>query len=95
MFIATAPRPDMKDLMDALYHKKANQWKAIGFQLKISKLSDIETKHHNDPQLCLLEMLEVWLKRVYPPPTWSDIIAAVEFLRDEQLGKELREKYLQ
>ena len=80
--------------MDALYHKKADHWKAIGFQLKISNLSNIEAKHRNDPQLCLLEMLEVWLKRVDPPPTWSDIIAAVEFLRDEQLGRELREKYL-
>ena len=92
--MATAPRPDMKDLMDALYHKKANQWKEIGIQLNISNLSNIETKCR-DPKPCLLEMLEVWLKRVDPPPTWSDIIAAVEFLGDEQLGKELREKYLQ
>lgn len=95
MFIATARKPDMKDLMDALYNEKAAQWKAIGFLLKITNLSNIETKHHSDPQSCLLEMLEVWLKRVDPPPTWSAIIEAVEFLKDEKLGRELREKYLQ
>ena len=38
-------------------------------------------------------MLETWLERVDPPATWAAIIDAVEFLGEEQLGKELREKY--
>ena len=38
-------------------------------------------------------MLEVWLKRVDPPPTWLAIIEAVEFLGEQQLGRELRIKY--
>lgn len=81
--------------MDALYHTMANRWKAIGVQLEISNLETIETKHRGDPQDCLLGMLGTWLKRVDPPPTWSAVIKAVEFLGEEQLGKELKEKYCQ
>ena len=83
----------MKDLMATLYHKVADKWKVIGVHLKISNLTSIATKHHDDPHLCLLEMLEVWLKRVDPPPTWLAIIEAVEFLGEQQLGRELRMKY--
>ena len=39
-------------------------------------------------------MLETWLKQVDPPPTWAAIIEAVEFLGEEQLGIELKEKYI-
>ena len=56
------------------------------------KLASIAEKHR-DPQNCLLEMLEIWLERVNPPPTWAAIIEAVEFLGEEQLGKTLRDKY--
>ena len=79
--------------MDALYHTMANEWKAIGVQLEISNLDTIETKHHGDPHNCLLGMLGTWLKRVNPPPTWSAVIKAVEFLGNEQLGKDLKENY--
>lgn len=81
--------------MDALYHKMANKWKAIGVCLGIGDLKTIESKHRGDPQDCLLGMLEAWLNRVNPPPTWSAVIEAVEFLGNEQLGKELKEKYCQ
>ena len=79
--------------MTALYRKVADKWKVIGVHLEISDLASIEARHRGDPHLCLLEMLDIWLKRVDPPPTWSAIIEAVEFLGEEQLGKELREKY--
>ena len=46
-----------------------------------------------DPRKCLLEMLEEWLKRVHPPPTWAAIIESVNFLGEKQLGNELRRKY--
>ena len=40
-------------------------------------------------------MLEEWLQwQVKPPPNWADIVNAVESLGDNQLGKELREKYM-
>ena len=80
--------------MDALYHKVADKWKIIGVLLEMpkGKLASIAEKHR-DPQNCLLEMLEIWLERVDPPPTWAAIIEAVEFLGEEQLGKTLRDKY--
>ena len=60
----------------------------------MGKLAGIAEKFQRDPHICLLDMIETWLKRVNPPPTWVAIIEAVEFLGEEQLGKELREKYL-
>ena len=88
------PTQDLKGLMTALYRKVAHKWKTIGVCLEISDLDTIETKHHGDSHLCLVEMLDAWLKRVDPPPTWSAVIEAVEFLGEEQLGRELREKYI-
>ena len=88
-------KPQLKELMDALYHKVADKWKMIGVRLDIpmGKLSGIAEKFKRDPHICLVEMLETWLERVNPPATWAAIIDAVEFLGEEQLGKELREKY--
>ena len=88
-------KPQLKDLMDALYHKVADKWKMIGVLLEIpkGKLAGIAEKNRDNPHTCLVEMLETWLERVDPPATWAAIIEAVEFLGEEQLGKELREKY--
>ena len=94
VYVDTVQKPDLKELVTALYRKVASKWKVIAVQLKISDLASIETKHSGDPHLCLLEMLDIWLKRVNPPPTWAAIVEAVEFLGEEQLGKELREKYI-
>lgn len=82
--------------MHALYRKVADRWKVIGVHLQIIDLSSIEKKHHmySDPQ-CLLEMLEGWLKRVDPPPTWIAMIEAIELLGEAQLAKELRNKHIQ
>ena len=82
--------------MDALYHTVASKWKTIGILLEIpkGKLAGIERKCQHDPHSCLVELLETWLERVNPPATWSSIIDAVEFLGEEQLGKQLREKYI-
>ena len=81
--------------MDALYHKVADKWKMIGLYLEIpkGKLEGITEKYHSDPQRCLVEMFEIWLEQLHPPPTWPNIIATVEFLGEGQLGKELRGKY--
>ena len=79
--------------MTALYHKVAHKWKPIGVYLEIDDLGSIEANYHDDTHHCLLGMLDAWLKKVDPPPTWTAIIKAVEFIGEEQLGKELREKY--
>ena len=73
----------------------ADKWEHIGIYLHLSMatLKTITGEHQRDPHKCLIGMLEVWLKRVDPPPIWPVIVEAVEFLGEEQLGKELREKY--
>ena len=81
--------------MNALYHKVADKWKVIGLYLEIpkGKLAHIAEKCQDDPHSCFVEVLETWLERVHPPPTWTAIIEAVEFLGEEQLGNQLRVKY--
>ena len=81
--------------MDALYNKMADKWEPIGIYLHLSMatLRAISAEQQHDPHKCLIGMLEVWLRRVDPPPTWSSIIKAVEFLGEEQLARDLREKY--
>ena len=88
-------KPVLKDLMKALYHKVPNKWKEIGILLEVPNgtLSGIAEKCRDDPQSCLLKMLEMWLEQAYSPPTWAAIIEAVEFLGEKPLGKELRDKH--
>ena len=78
--------------MNALL-KVGDQWKKIGLHLKIPKEKLEVIAEKNDPYTCLVDLLFTWLKQVDPPPTWTAIIEAVEFLGEEQLAKELREKY--
>ena len=88
-------KPVLKDLMKALYHKVPNKWKENGILLEIPNgtLSGIAGKCRDDPKSCLLKMLEMWLEQVHPSCTWAAIIEAVEFLGEEQLGKDLRDKH--
>ena len=90
VLMLTAPTPDLKGLMTALYHKVAHKWKMIGVYLEIRDLDSIETKHHGDSHLCLLEVLDTWLKRVDPLPTWSAIIEALLFLGENSSEGNLR-----
>ena len=87
----------MKDLIGALYHRVADKWKVIGIRIEfpMGTLSGIAERCRDEPHNCLVEMLSMWLERVDPPPTWTAIIEAVEFLGEKQLGKELRDKYCQ
>ena len=89
-------KPQLRDLMDSLYHKVADKWKMIGVLIEIPKgtLAAIAERCQHDPHRCLLEMLEVWLERVHPPASWAIIIEAVEFLGEEQLGRKLTDRYI-
>ena len=92
---APAPTPDMNDLTGALHYTVADKWEHIGIYLHLpmAALKTIAAEHQHDPHKCLIGMLGVWLKRVDPPPIWTAIIEAVEFLGEEQLARQLREKY--
>ena len=89
-------KPQLKDLMEALYNNVADKWKIIGVLIEIPKgtLAGIAEKCQHDPHKCLLEMLEVWLQRIHPPSSWAAIVDAVEFLGEEKLGRELRDKHI-
>ena len=92
-----APKPILKDLMSSLYHRMADKWKPLGILLEIPEgtLATIDERKMGDPQQCLLEMLEWWLKRMDPPATWSAIAEAVRFLGEEQLAEDLLHRYCQ
>ena len=85
----------MNDLTEALYHTVADKWEHIGIYLHLpmAAVKTIAAEHEQDSHKCLIGMLGAWLKRVDPPPTWTAIIEAVEFLGEEQLATRLREKY--
>ena len=89
-------KPQLRDLMDALYHKVADKWKMIGVLIEIPKgtLAAIAERCQHDPHRCLIEMLEVWLERIHPPASWATMIEAVKFLGEEQLGKKLTDRYI-
>ena len=55
---------------------------ALGLRLPLSMKSLIAKKHHNDPQDCLLAVVEEWLKGVhnvqkYGHPSWRTLVQAV------------------
>ena len=81
--------------MNALYHTVADKWEPIGIYLHLpmATLRTIAAEHQHDPHKCLIGVLEVWLKRVDPPPIWFAIIEAMEFLGEERLAERLRKKY--
>lgn len=86
-------KPELRDLIDALYYKVDNEWKILCIRLGMGEKVDSIEENFKDSKKCLLEVLRMWLKQVNPPPTWAAIIDFVEFLGEKQLGRELREKY--
>ena len=92
---AIRSKPELKDLMDALYNQVEDKWMILGIQLGMShgSLKRIEVNRQRDPQNCLLDVLEMWLQQVNPPPTWAAVIDAVEFIGKMRIGKDLRHKY--
>ena len=81
--------------MDALYNRMAANWKPLGIYLHIpmATLNAIAKEQSGDPHECLLRMLEAARSRVEHPLSWTAVAQAVEFLGEEQLGRELRDKY--
>ena len=62
-------RPALQDLMAVFYNKVADKWEPIGIYLHLpmATLKAIAAQHQRNPHMCLMGMLEVWLKRVDPP----------------------------
>ena len=81
--------------MEALYKTVADKWKSIGIYLHfpMATLKTIAQEHQHEPGDCLMGMLDAWLKKVNPPPSWSAIIETMKFLGEEKLARTLKEKY--
>ena len=82
--------------MTGALNNMADKWMRLGIHLGIPKemLDTIAVNCYHNAQNCLVEMLNTWLRQqVDPPPSWVNIVDAVESLGDKQLGKELRMKY--
>jgi hypothetical protein len=71
----------IKDLKDvrALLFAVRKKWYNIGIELglNVDKLDVIESKHEDDPDRCLVEMIKMWLKSINPSPIWSTLACAL------------------
>ena len=81
--------------MIELYNTVANNWRPIGIHLGISnaKLNVIAADHRGESQKCLMAMLDEWLHQTDPPPSWSAIVEALEFIRRPDIAQKIRQKY--
>jgi hypothetical protein len=73
----------------------ATKWQSIGTLLSIPEptLNTIERGNGTSgPDSCLRVMLNGWLKRTNPPPSWSELVDAVEPF-DPSKAEEIRTKY--
>ena len=87
--------PTLKVVLKELYNKVASKWENIGILLDIDDgpLSKIKADNRGDSGDCLREMFRIWLKKVDPPPSWNDIVEALECLGEEKLSQELKGRY--
>lgn len=72
-----------------------SKWQSFGVMLEIelSYLDAIAAKYHQEPENCLMRVLKLWLNRIDPPPSWSMLEHVLQFLGEEKLAFELKEKH--
>lgn len=97
VFLSSIDEWDLKSLHSELY-PFAIKWFLLGLHLQVPAGTLMCIKHEFfSVTECLLEMLIAWLRRTYPPPTWSIIIDALESLAESDwerdLAQQLRAKY--
>ena len=95
MSILSVGQEDLKSLHSEL-HPVSDKWFSLGVQLHvpIGTLRCIRNDIRTVAE-CLLEMLTVWLKQINPPPTWNNLIKALESppVGEGLLAQQLRDKY--
>ena len=94
--------PELPDLLSEL-HGVAFKWRLIGLCLEpkigsdiSGSLNNILASHPGQPVIdCLSEMLDCWLKKVYPKPSWKGIVAALRnpVVDEGRLAQKLEQKY--
>ena len=81
----------------------AGRWQSMcnGLKLLPSDRDSIALKCHNDPENCLMEVMNKWLQKSYDterhgPPTWQMLVAAVASCaggNNPALAKEIAENH--
>ena len=86
--------PTLKLLQKELY-KIADKWEDIGIQLDIDDdlLVKVKSDNHGDSKNCLREMLRIWVKKVDPQPSWTDLAEALKVLEEDEVTQRLKDKY--
>ena len=89
-------KPELREILKELYSTKAaDKWEDIGIMLgiKTSDLDAIKSAGNQTPQSCLREMLKLYLQKDSPPPAWTAIVEALEFVGEESLATQVKAKY--
>ena len=86
--------PTLKLLQKELY-KIAKKWEDIGIQLDIDDdvLVKVKSDNHGESKNCLREMLRIWVKKVDPQPSWTNLAEALKVLEEDELAQRLKDKY--
>jgi hypothetical protein len=87
-------RPELKNLLIELCSEVAHEWEDLGIMLDIEPgaLEAIKTTE-NKARSCLREMLKIWQKRINPPPSWSAVVTALEYMKYHGLASDIKLKY--
>ena len=84
---------DVQELLIGISHK----WYDVGVQLNLESgvLKRIQRQYSN-PADCLREMLEEWLKRVNPYPSWRALVQALttHAVSERRLAEEINNKFV-
>jgi len=69
--------------------------KQFGIMLDFDKtfLDYIEVKNQKDLYQSLIDVLDLWLKRADPPPSWKALFEALQSLGEEVVVLKIKEKY--
>ena len=87
--------PTIKPLIKELYNTVANKWEDIGILLDIEdgQLAKVKADNLMNSGNCLREMLRIWLKKVDPQPSWTNLIDSLNALGEEKLAQTLKDRY--
>lgn len=84
------------ELLEAIFSANL-KWYNLGLRLglPVSKLDAINTQCHQDPEVCLREMLKEWLKKDSPESPWEELTAALAStaVGEQGLAGRLRTRY--
>ena len=90
MSVLLDDKPKLRDVFKKLL-PLSKDWKTIGGLLGVKEyILDNIKKDEDGVRDCLHAMLSKWLKQIDPPPTWKDLVDAVEGV-DSSKAEEMRQ----